>query len=60
LLQSHISFWCLSCYIVKNSGNHWIGLNWWNNLLVCWNDRIRVTMASILVVCWRSAGNHSV
>ena len=47
-------------YIVKNSGNDWIGLNWWNNLLIHWNDGIRTTVASILDVCWRNNSNHTV
>jgi len=47
-------------YIVKNSGNDRIGLDWWNNLLIHWNDRIRTTVANILDVRWWSNGNHTV
>ena len=47
-------------YIVKNSGNDRIGFDWWNNLLIHWNDRIRTTVASILDVRWWSNGNHTV
>ena len=47
-------------YIVKNSGNDRIGFDWWNNLLIHWNDRIRITVASILGLCWRNNSNHTV
>jgi len=47
-------------YIVENSGNDRIGFDWWNNLLIHWNDRIRTTVANILDVRWWSIGNHTV
>ena len=50
----------LLSYNVKNSGNDWIGFDWWNYLLIYWNDRIGTAMASILDMRWRNNSNYSI